>query len=296
MDILRSILPVLMALGVSLMIDAQMRRRGLLPPNFRAVAAAGESVARRVAFLRTAAITLLALVFWLGVFAPIGQADDGTAPLPTELAVPDRFALHVVLVVTLALWYLLAFGGAPGATTRWVSQFGLGGDGIAREIGIGVVAGIAGWFAVIGLLLLVALVVYLLGGEEALPAQPPPVITLVVALPIAVRVGLSLSAGIVEELFFRGFLQPRCGVALSTILFVLAHLSYEQPFLLIGVSLLSVLFAALVLWRQNIWAAMTAHTVFDAIQLLFVIPNAIRILEREEEGLVASVLVVLSRL
>ena len=44
----------------------------------------------------------------------------------------------------------------------------------------------------------------------------------------------------------------------------------------------------LVRWRQNIWAAMTAHAVFDAIQLLFVIPQAMEMFEQvEPEGLTA---------
>ena len=37
-------------------------------------------------------------------------------------------------------------------------------------------------------------------------------------------------------------------------------------------------------------AAVVAHTVFDAIQLLFVIPNALKLLEQEDTGLVAEVL------
>ena len=118
----------------------------------------------------------------------------------------------------------------------------------------------------------------------------PPMIGWVVALPIAVRIALSLSAGVVEETFFRGFLQPRVGIALSTFLFVLAHLSYEQPFLLIGVFLLSLLFAGLVRWRQNIWAAMVAHSVFDGIQLLIVIPAALELMDSPATGPIAQTL------
>ena len=76
----------------------------------------------------------------------------------------------------------------------------------------------------------------------------------------------------VEERFFRGFLQPRVGIGVSTLLFVLAHLSYDQPFLLVGVSILSLVFAALVWWRQNVWPAIAAHFLFDAVQLLILIP------------------------
>ena len=46
--------------------------------------------------------------------------------------------------------------------------------------------------------------------------------------------------------------------------------------MLVGVTLLSLTFAFIVRWRQSIWAAIVAHAVFDAIQLLFVIPWALR--------------------
>ena len=92
-----------------------------------------------------------------------------------------------------------------------------------------------------------------------------------------------LSAGVVEELFFRGLLQPRVGLVFATVLFACAHLSYDQPFLLVGVSLLSVAYGLLVRWRQSLWAAMVAHFVFDAIQLLVVIPLVL-----ERGGLVPS--------
>lgn len=94
----------------------------------------------------------------------------------------------------------------------------------------------------------------------------------IAGLPVWTRVAVSLSAGFFEETFFRGFLQPRVGIAVSTMFFSLAHLSYDQPFMLVGVTLLSLLFSWLVLWRQSIWAAVSAHATFDMIQLVIVIP------------------------
>jgi membrane protease YdiL (CAAX protease family) len=45
-----------------------------------------------------------------------------------------------------------------------------------------------------------------------------------------------LSAMTVEEAFFRSFLQKRIGLIASTILFALAHFTYGNPLLLIGVT------------------------------------------------------------
>ena len=51
------------------------------------------------------------------------------------------------------------------------------------------------------------------------------------------------------------FGHPR---GLSTLFFALAHLSYDQPIMLVGVTLLSVLYGLLTRWRQNIWPAIPA--------------------------------------
>jgi len=295
MELLRLLLPALMAVGTSLAFDRQMTRRGLAPPNFRVDEWSSEAARKRAAIRRTAAMGLLGFILWIGIFAPIGMIGQVESASALGLSIADLFLLHGVFVVGLCLWFALGFWGSPGAT-EWRAQLGFGGRHIAREIGLGAVAGVAGWLGVIAILLLVALVVYFIGGEDALPSGPPGIITWVVALPIAVRLALSLSAGVVEETFFRGFLQPRIGAAVASVLFVLAHLSYEQPFLLIGVALLSLLFSFLARWRQSIWAAMTAHAVFDGIQLLFVIPNAIRLLDEREAGPVALVLTWVGRL
>jgi membrane protease YdiL (CAAX protease family) len=45
------------------------------------------------------------------------------------------------------------------------------------------------------------------------------------------------------------------------------------------VTLLSLLFALLVRWRQSILAAIAAHAAFDAVQLLIVVPWALKMLQ-----------------
>jgi membrane protease YdiL (CAAX protease family) len=52
--------------------------------------------------------------------------------------------------------------------------------------------------------------------------------------------------------------------------------------MLVGIGLLSLAFAYLTRWRQNIWPAVIAHALFDAIQLLVVVPFALRLLEEGE--------------
>ena len=92
---------------------------------------------------------------------------------------------------------------------------------------------------------------------------------------MAWRLAISVAAGVGEEIFFRGLLQPRIGLWASTALFALGHVGYGQPFLLLGVTVLSLIYGLLARWRGNVWAAVVAHTLFDAVQLLVIIPLGI---------------------
>lgn len=268
--------------------DRMSERRGLLPPRFRLpVLAAGEPIgesprapvpdAKVVIFRRALADALLAFVLWLGVFAPLAEMGNRAPIDVSKLSAPRLFLLHGVLVLMMAAWYFLGFGVArsPGGG-RWLRQFGLAPKRLGEELGLGVMAGIGAWALVLIALVVIAGVILALGGRKLLPQQPPSLIYWIAGLPLVVRLAASVSAGLVEETFFRGFLQPRMGIALSTAFFVLAHASYGEPFMFVGITLLSLLYAFLVKWRRNIWPAIVAHAIFDGVQLTVVIPLALR--------------------
>ncbi|MFY9820853.1 MAG: CPBP family intramembrane glutamic endopeptidase [Thermoanaerobaculia bacterium] len=158
-----------------------------------------------------------------------------------------------------------------------LAQLGFLAPDVPREIGLGLALGLGAWLAVLAALIAIAGVLIALGAKDMVPQQPPALIPLIAALPFGVRLAVSLSAGIVEETFFRGFLQPRIGILLSTSFFALAHLSYQQPFMLVGITLLSLIYAFLVKWRQSLWAAIAAHALFDGIQLLVVVPAVLKL-------------------
>jgi len=292
MDLLRAIGPPVLALVTVWGIDALTRRRGLLPPGFQ-IPPGGDTWAVLTALgRRFFSMFVLWLVLWIGVFLPLGSLGVEQEIDFSLLSGLDLFALHLMLVFCVVVWYLTGFIAAQPDTdrgrTKWSAQLGFRTDSVWREIGIGLLAGVAAWLAVIGILVAVALVIWWLGGEELLPQQPPAMIPWIAGLSAVVRVGISLSAGFVEEMFFRGYLQPRVGLGLSTALFVLAHASYEQPLMLLGVGLLSVIYGLLVRWRQNLWPAIAAHALFDAVQLLLVIPAALRVLPGEGEAAIAT--------
>lgn len=266
-EALRAVGPALLALGAVLLLDRRSRRLALDPPGFR-------DPLRRIAGL-----TVLGLVFWVTVFAPLGrigveEAAVDFASVPTW----QLFLVHLLLAGAAILWYAAGFVGlgaaVPGGSLA--EQLGLAAARPLREILLGMVFGIGAWVAVLASVVLIALAVAAVAGQEVLPQAPPAAIPWLAAQPILLRLALALSAGTVEEIFFRGLLQPRLGIAVSTAMFAGAHLAYGQPFLLVGVTLLSILYALLVRWRQSLWAAMTAHALFDAVQLLIVIPAVLR--------------------
>lgn len=290
----------------ALLLDVLCAARGLLPPGFR------------IPWRRALAGLTVTLLLAVAVFAPLGSLGVKTNPEDlAKISTPQLFLLHVLMAITMGVWFLLGFVGEgarpappplPSMPLHWpeladpaaepvaleptpppppprvplgrqfLAQFGYLAPSIPREIGLGVALGIGAWVAVILALMVIAGVAWALGGENAVPKSPPALIPLIAGLPVWVRFLVSLSAGVVEESFFRGFLQPRIGILASTGFFVLAHLSYGQPFMLVGIALLSLIYAFLVKWRQNVWPAMAAHALFDGVQLLVVVPAALRLI------------------
>ncbi|MDH3254736.1 MAG: CPBP family intramembrane metalloprotease [Acidobacteriota bacterium] len=285
--LLRTAGPPVLAVLTAFLVDHLCARRGLLPPGFRVSDSPGALSA--AALRRATALLVVAGALWLGVFAPLGSLGVESVFDPTGIKAPQLFLLHGLLLAAVGSWFLLGFG-AGGSGTGPRHQFGLRARRVDVELGIGVVAGLVAWMAVITTMVLTGLGLWALGGRDLLPESAPPLVPWLAGLPLLLRLGVSVSAGFAEEVFFRGFLQPRAGVLLSTVLFVLAHLSYEQPFMLLGVALLSLIFGALVLWRQSVWAAISAHATFDAIQLTIMIPWALEHLDDGRLPLAATLL------
>jgi membrane protease YdiL (CAAX protease family) len=258
-ELLRPALALLLGVAFVLYFDRRSRALGLEPPGF---------ADRTRRLLGSGALAIGLAVSALSPLAALGA--EAVEPNYAEVPTWALFANHVVLLATALAWYAAGF---LGTGTSFAQQVGLSTRRPGREIALGAAAGIASWVVAIGAAFAAALLLAALGLDDLLPKQPPGAVGWIVGLPLAVRAAVGLSAGFFEELFFRGLLQPRVGIALSTVLFALAHLTYGQPFLLLGVSVLSVLYGLLVRWRQNLWAAISAHAVFDLVQLVIIVPT-----------------------
>lgn len=300
---LRLAAPAVAALATAAWFDLRLARSGL-PPGFALL------------WRRVAAGLLLAALLYLALFLPLALPAAAVPPDLSTVRPVQLFTLHGLLVATLALWGLLAFGSGgagrlagalrltvggepaaaearePGDETTGGAAGGEPGDGtaggepgdtagrrIGREVALGLGAGLGIWAAVLLLSAALFAAVTALGGEALLPAEATPLVVLVASQPVWVRLAVSLSAGVVEETFFRGFLQPRLGLLASTGLFVLAHTAYGEPTMLITVTLLSLVYGLLARRRGNVWAAVAAHAVFDGVQLLVLLPAALKALE-----------------
>lgn len=79
---------------------------------------------------------------------------------------------------------------------------------------------------------------------------------------------LAVGTSVTEEIFFRGFLQPRIGLVAQAVIFGLAHLSYLHVVEILVTFTLGLLFGILYLRTRNLWAPIAGHFTFNLVMLL----------------------------
>ena len=215
---------------------------------------------------------------WLGAFM-VGLAllvtssalTPATPKLLVNMPFYSVFTMHVILVIFLIGWW--AATGRPG-----MREFlNIRGERPGEVVALGVAVGVGGWIFTIVMAVIVSLALRGLGLMDE-PGQPPAMIGWLAALPIWKKALIILSAMTVEEAFFRSFLQKRIGLVASTILFALAHFTYGNPLLLVGVTIVSLVIAFTFYRTKNVVPGVIAHGVFDAIQLFLIVPFAMKMM------------------
>jgi membrane protease YdiL (CAAX protease family) len=274
---LQTLLALAGATAVAFGLDRATVRRGLDPPGF---AQPGR---------RAAVLALFAGCFALTLFLPLvsfGQAAPAEALEPAERSLPSLFFVHALLAGLVLAWLALGFGRPGGAGLSFglaLRQVGLRSVRPWEDLLIGAAGSVGTYACLLGAAMIIG-VFTLLFGDDLVPQQVPEVVGWLAAQPFWLKLALALSAGFFEEVFFRGLLQPRVGIAASTALFVLAHAGYQQPVMLVTLLPLSLLFSALVRWRQNVWPAIVAHFLFDLGQLTVVVPTVLRLVPGGNEA------------
>lgn len=185
----------------------------------------------------------------LGASTPV----DGGAILRDVTLNLAIFTLPVLLFVS------FVYGVGPASALR---ALGLKHEGAARAVVIG---------AFVALSFLAALAII----ESALaPRLPQNALDNAKALEIAKSVtvlgalGLSVASAVGEEVFFRGFLQPRMGLAATAVVFALAHFSYASVSEVVVVFLLALTLGVLYKRTGNLWAPIATHFAFNLINLI----------------------------
>ncbi len=214
----------------------------------------------------------IAAYVWLACFmfllATLIVTSSLAPPTAKDLAkVPfySLFALHAILITFLVGWWLMA--GRPPL----LQYFNVQRREPAGAVLTGFAVGLGGWIFTIALALVVALLLQAAGLLPKTP-QPSAMIAWMASLPLWKKALIVLSAMTIEELFFRGWLQKRVGLIASTVLFALAHSGLGQPFLLIGVTIISLVIGTTFYRTKNLIPGVIAHGVFDGIQLFVIIP------------------------
>jgi membrane protease YdiL (CAAX protease family) len=218
---------------------------------------------------RAIAMGLLAGVLLLTVAIPFAAGTTGGKPETRELSLVSVFAVHAILLFFLACYYSLS-------GRRSLSEFlKLESERPSRDLSVGALIGVAGW--ILTILTATAIVVfwYLVSRRSAADTASPsvsPMIIWLVSRPLWVRILIVVSAMVVEELFFRSFLQTRVGPVASTLMFTAAHGVYGQPLMLVGILVISTVLSVTFAKYRNVLPCIAAHGVFDSIQMFVVIP------------------------
>lgn len=221
-------------------------------------------------FKYAAYATLLILMVVLAALVTGAARAPATAEQLRNAPFYSLFMIHAILTLFLIIWWALS-GRPPLREFLQIRHEN------PVEVGaIGVSVGVGGWALTLTIAMLVALTLRAAGALPENP-EPPAMIGWMARLDLWKKALIVLSAMTVEEFFFRSFLQKRIGLIASTILFALAHFTYAQPLLLIGVTIIS-LIIGIAFWRtKNVLPGIIAHGVFDAIQLFVIVPFAVKV-------------------
>jgi len=222
---------------------------------------------------RTVAMALLAGVLLLVVAIPFAGGIAGSQPETRGLSLMTVFAVHAILVCFLAAYYALS------SRRSLVDFLCLRSDKPGRDLAVGVVIGVGGWIVTI---LTAAMLIgfwYIASRRtrgEAGPQTVSPVIFWILSQPLWVKLLIVVSAMVVEELFFRSFLQTRVGPVAATLMFTAAHGAYGQPLVLVGILIIGAVLAVTFAVYRNVLPCIVAHGVFDSIQMFVIIPMVLK--------------------
>lgn len=210
------------------------------------------------------AYSLLVAVLALTVGLPIASFWLDEPIAADTIQSLHLFTGQMVLATFLAFWFLLqkradlrTFLHLPAG--RW-----------RERVVDGARVGLLGWLVTMATMVVLGMLAHAAG------AQPKEgfadLMVWMAGRPLALRLALIGAAMITEEAFFRGFLQSRFGIAIATTCFALSHVNYGSPAMGGGVFVIGLVLGRAFRRTDDLAVCAIAHGVFDAIQLLVVLP------------------------
>jgi membrane protease YdiL (CAAX protease family) len=134
------------------------------------------------------------------------------------------------------------------------------------------------WIFVVGLVLVAVAAAAILAHNHVTVSSKGSILGQVVAVPLALRIALVLTAGVCEEILFRGYAIERLraltgnvwiAALVGTVLFTLAHVPrYGLTQGLAGVFVVGAILSAIYVWRRNLLACIVLHWFVDGFSLL----------------------------
>jgi membrane protease YdiL (CAAX protease family) len=220
---------------------------------------------------RVVAGLLLAAILTIAVFLPTTSGVEHDIDTD-HLWFPSLFLGHTLLTVFLLAWWRLR------PSRQSLRRFLLLDRVRLEDVKQGVSIGGIGWVVTI---LATAGLGVLVRDTSMVPAptEVPEVMIWLATLPVPYKLLVIAVAMTVEEGFFRAFLQTRIGWIPSSLLFALGHAGYGLPMMLFSVLVISLVIGWTLRRTGRLLPCIVAHGVFDAIQLLIILPVAVRLLE-----------------
>lgn len=234
---------------------------------------------RRGAWFDAFALLLLLFTFEIGFGAlhailygveaePVNGFEDGDATAEPKLPFLFLSLRAVVSFVVVALFLR--------SRRQSAASVGLS----ARQLVINIVLGILATPVAYGLVWLITLTVWLLwpGFMDQMDENIERLGALIPSMHVMSYAGLALVIGVYEELIFRGFLLTRVrrgmggwfsAVIFTSLLFTALHAFEQTVAALIMVTVLSLVFSVLTIWRRSIVPAIVTHILWNFTQFIY---------------------------
>lgn len=200
--------------------------------------------------------TVVATADGLQTLADTGENPAGSGGFTAEALLVGLLINLVFFVVAATSWLFLVHGHRGAAMVR---ELGLQLERFPRGLAWGLGATVL-------VIIALAAISY---GLQALGAEPdnPQADAIAKALTPALAVLVALMAAFGEEIYFRGFLQPRTGIFWQAALFGAIHATYLTPLQVVLPFLLGLLLGVL-RERVGLWAPITTHAAYNATALI----------------------------